>query len=78
MSTRKGKLLRLTQQYFLVSASLQSVIADHLAAYGTLNNFADKVAIHINTTASGALYSELMRILLDVYSYSCGRMRGTS
>ncbi len=66
----EGKLLRLTQQYFLVSASLQSVIADHLAAYGTLNNFADKVAIHINDTHPALCIPELMRILLDVYSYS--------
>ena len=46
----EGKMLRLTQQYFLVSASLQNIIADHLAVYGTLYNFADKVAIHINDT----------------------------
>lgn len=66
----EGKLLRLTQQYFLVSASLQSIIHDHLAAYGTLNNFADKVAIHINDTHPALVIPELMRILLDVYSYS--------
>jgi starch phosphorylase len=66
----EGKLLRLTQQYFLVSASLQSVIADHFALYGTLNNFADKVAIHINDTHPALCIPELMRILLDVYSYS--------
>ena len=46
----EGKLLRLSQQYFLVSASLQSIIADHLRMYGNLSNFADKVAIHINDT----------------------------
>lgn len=66
----EGKLLRLTQQYFLVSASLQSIIADHLAAYGTLYNFADKVAIHLNDTHPALCIPELMRILLDVYSYS--------
>ena len=66
----EGKLLRLTQQYFLVSASLQSIIADHLAAYGTLYNFADKVAIHINDTHPALCIPELMRILMDVYSYS--------
>ena len=66
----EGKLLRLTQQYFLVSASLQSIIADHLARYGTLSNFADKVAIHINDTHPALCVPELMRILLDVYSYS--------
>ena len=66
----EGKLLRLTQQYFLVSASLQSIIADHLARYGTLANFADKVAIHINDTHPALCVPELMRILMDVYSYS--------
>ena len=66
----EGKLLRLTQQYFLVSASLQSIIRDHLAAYGTLNNFAEKVAIHINDTHPALVIPELMRVLLDVYSYS--------
>ena len=66
----EGKLLRLTQQYFLVSASLQSIIADHLAAYGSLYNFADKVAIHINDTHPALCIPELMRILMDTYSYS--------
>ena len=65
----EGKLLRLSQQYFLVSASLQSIIADHLAAYGSLYNFADKVAIHINDTHPALVVPELMRILMDVYSY---------
>ncbi len=66
----EGKMLRLTQQYFLVSASLQNIIADHLAVYGTLYNFADKVAIHINDTHPALCIPELMRILMDVYSYS--------
>jgi len=66
----EGKLLRLTQQYFLVSASLQSIIADHLSRYGSLFNFADKVAIHINDTHPALVIPELMRILMDVYSYS--------
>ena len=66
----EGKLLRLSQQYFLVSASLQCIIADHLRAYGTLYNFADKVAIHINDTHPALVIPELMRILMDVYSYS--------
>ncbi len=66
----EGKLLRLSQQYFLVSASLQNIIADHLAAYGTLSNFADKVAIHINDTHPALCVPELMRILIDTYSYT--------
>ena len=66
----EGKMLRLTQQYFLVSASLQNIIADHLAVYGTLYNFADKVAIHINDTHPALCIPELMRILMDIYSYT--------
>ena len=66
----EGKLLRLTQQYFLVSASLQSIIADHLSGYGTLYNFPSKVAIHINDTHPALVIPELMRILMDVYSYT--------
>lgn len=65
----EGKLLRLTQQYFLVSASLQSIIQDHMATYGSLSGFADKVAIHINDTHPALVIPELMRVLIDVYSY---------
>ena len=65
----EGKFLRLSQQYFLVSASLQSIIADHLTTYGSLANFSEKVAIHINDTHPALVIPELMRILLDVYSY---------
>lgn len=66
----EGKILRLSQQYFLVSASLQNIIANHLASFGTLSNFADKVAIHINDTHPALVIPEMMRILVDTYSYS--------
>ena len=66
----EGKLLRLTQQYFLVSASCQSIIRDHMAVYGTLDNLPDKVAIHINDTHPALCIPELMRILIDDYFYS--------
>jgi len=66
----EGKLLRLSQQYFLVSATLQNIISDHLTQYGSLYNFADKVSIHINDTHPALCVPELMRILMDVYSYS--------
>ncbi len=65
----EGKLLRLTQQYFLVSASCQSIIRDHMAVYGTLENLPDKVAIHINDTHPALCIPELMRILIDDYFY---------
>ncbi len=66
----EGKLLRLTQQYFLVSASVQSIIRDHMAVYGTLANLEDKIAIHINDTHPALCIPELMRILIDDYFYS--------
>ena len=66
----EGKILRLSQQYFLVSASLQNIIADHLAQYGTLANFAEKNAIHINDTHPALCIPELMRIFMDIYSFS--------
>ncbi len=65
-----GKRLRLKQQYLLVSASLQSIIQSHLGKYDSLDNFADKVAIHINDTHPALCVPELMRILLDDYHYS--------
>ena len=66
----EGKLLRLTQQYFLVSASLQSIFSDYLAEHGSLAGFEDKISIHINDTHPALCIPELMRILMDVYSYS--------
>ncbi len=73
----EGKLLRLNQQYFLCSASLQSIIADHLAAYGTMDNFASKVSIHLNDTHPTLCIPELMRLLMDIYSYSWERAWNT-
>ena len=66
----EGKLLRLTQQYFLVSASLQSIINDYFYTNGSLSNFENKIAIHINDTHPALCIPELMRILMDIYSYS--------
>ena len=64
-----GKILRLKQQYLLVSASLQSIISHHMKRYGTLDNLADKVSIHINDTHPALCVPELMRILVDEYDY---------
>lgn len=68
-----GKQLRLSQQYFLVSASLQSIIKDHLKVYNSLDNLPDKVAIHINDTHPALAVPELMRLLMDEYGYSWER-----
>ncbi len=69
----EGKLHRLSQQYFLVSASIQSIIRDHMAVYGSLDNLPDKVAIHINDTHPALCIPELMRILIDDYFYTWDR-----
>ncbi|MCL2774882.1 MAG: glycogen/starch/alpha-glucan phosphorylase [Oscillospiraceae bacterium] len=66
----EGKTLRLRQQYFLVSASLQNIIAKHFQIYPNLDNLHEKCAIHINDTHPTFAIPELMRILIDDYKYS--------
>ena len=65
----EGKRLRLRQQYLLVSASLQSILTNHLKRYGTLDNLPDYVAIHINDTHPALCVPELMRLLMDECGY---------
>ena len=65
----EGKSLRLKQQYFFVSASIQSILKKHLKYNPSLDNLAEKVAIHINDTHPTLCIPELMRILLDDYGY---------
>ncbi len=61
----EGKSLRLKQQYFLVSASLQCIVSDHKRRYGPLTRLPELAAIHINDTHPALAIPELMRILLD-------------
>ncbi len=65
----EGKSLRLKQQYFFVSASIQSILKKHLKYNESLDNLPEKVAIHINDTHPTLCIPELMRILLDDYGY---------
>ncbi|MBQ8795634.1 MAG: glycogen/starch/alpha-glucan phosphorylase [Clostridia bacterium] len=65
----EGKSLRLNQQYFLVSATVQDIIKRHLRVYKTLDNLSEKVAIHLNDTHPVLAVPELMRILLDECGY---------
>ena len=67
---REGKSLRLSQQYFLVSASVQDIVQRHLEAYGTMDNLPEMAAIHINDTHPTLAIPELMRILLDECGYT--------
>jgi glycogen phosphorylase len=62
---REGKSLRLKQQYFFVSATIQSIFRHHLAQYGTLYNFHEKHVIQINDTHPTLVIPEMMRLLLD-------------
>lgn len=64
-STQEGRHLRVKQEYFFVSAGLQSIINDHMKVYGTLDNFADKVVIQLNDTHPALAIPELMRIFID-------------
>lgn len=61
----EGKLLRLKQQYFFVSAGLQSIIRHYVKHNGDLENLDEKIAIHINDTHPTLAIPELMRILID-------------
>lgn len=64
-SSREGKSLRLQQQYFLVSAGLQSIARLYKKRYGSLKNFHHRVAVHVNDTHPVLAIPELMRILID-------------
>ncbi len=66
----EGKSLRLKQQYFFVSATVQSICRKHKAQYGTLANFHEKHVLQINDTHPTLVIPELMRILLDQEGYS--------
>ena len=64
-STESGRELRLKQEYFLVSASVQDIVARHKCRFPSIKNLADKVAIHLNDTHPVLAIPELMRILID-------------
>ncbi|MBL8331270.1 MAG: glycogen/starch/alpha-glucan phosphorylase [Rubrivivax sp.] len=68
-STPAGRELRLKQEYFFTSASIQDILARHLAEHGTLVNLADKVAIHLNDTHPAIGVAELMRLLVDDHGF---------
>ena len=69
----EGKSLRLKQQYFLVSASVQRIVRSHLKHYKTLDNLHVKKAIQLNDTHPALVVPELMRILMDDHGYSWER-----
>ncbi len=68
-STPAGRELRLRQEYFFTSASIQDILARHLAEHGRLTNLSDKVAIHLNDTHPAVGVAELMRLLVDDHGF---------
>ncbi len=62
-----GQELRLRQEFFFASASLQDLLRRHLDQFGTLRNLSDKAAIQLNDTHPAIAVIELMRLLMDVY-----------
>ena len=68
-STDHGRLLRLKQEYFLVSAGLQSCMRSHFRKYKTFDNFYKFYVFQLNDTHPILLIPELMRLLMDDYGY---------
>ncbi len=64
-STPAGRELRLKQEYFFVAASIQDLVQRHLNEFPSLDNLAEKVAIHLNDTHPAIGVAELMRLLCD-------------
>ncbi|MBN8503315.1 MAG: glycogen/starch/alpha-glucan phosphorylase [Burkholderiales bacterium] len=69
-SSEAGRELRLKQEAFLVSASLQDLLARHLREFKTLGNLGQLNAIHLNDTHPALAPAELMRLLVDEHAMS--------
>ena len=69
-ATREGQELRLRQEYFFTSASLQDLIRRHLDDFPTLENLAEQAAIQLNDTHPAIAVAELMRILVDEHEFN--------
>ncbi|MCP1439257.1 starch phosphorylase [Erwinia persicina] len=69
-STYSGRELRLRQEYFLVSATVQDILNRHWVMHQTFDNLADKIAIHLNDTHPVLAIPELMRLLIDEHKFS--------
>jgi len=66
-STPEGKELRLRQEFFFTSASLQDLVRRHLDDYGSITTLPEHAAVQLNDTHPAIAVAELMRILVDVY-----------
>lgn len=65
----EGKTLRLKQQYFFVSATIQDIVNKHIKNWGDLHTFADHHTIQINDTHPTLIIPELMRIFMDEHGF---------
>ncbi|MDY0375185.1 MAG: glycogen/starch/alpha-glucan phosphorylase [Desulfobacterium sp.] len=72
----RGKELRLLQQYFFVSCSMQDMIRIHRFQFQNLDNFPDKFAVQLNDTHPAIAVPEFMRLLIDVHHYDWERAWG--
>ena len=72
-STPAGRELRLRQEYFFVSATMQDLIRRYQRTHSTFGRFAEKVAIHLNDTHPVLAIPELMRLLVDVHQVQWDR-----
>ena len=67
--TEKGRKLRLFQEYFLVSAAMQNILADYFKTHKDLKELPALVSVHINDTHPALCVPELMRLLIDKYEF---------
>ena len=75
-STEHGRILRLRQQYFLVSAGLQSAMRSYKRRYGSLDDFASSYVFQLNDTHPILAIPEAMRLLMDEYGYGWDKAWG--
>ena len=67
-SHQAGQELRLRQEYFFSTASLQDILQRHLSQFGTVDSLPDQAAIHLNDTHPAIAVAEMMRLLMDVHA----------
>ena len=72
-NTEKGKKLRLLQQYFFVSATVQNVVSEHYKSFKSVDNLSDHVSFHINDTHPALCIPELIRVLSEDYGVDFDR-----
>ncbi|WP_207459584.1 glycogen/starch/alpha-glucan phosphorylase [Azospirillum sp. SYSU D00513] len=72
-ATETGKELRLKQEYFFTSASMQDILHRHMLNHGSFDNLAEKAAVQLNDTHPAISIAELMRLLVDQHGYEWDR-----